>query len=68
MCSGMPVFAGRQRGDRLSNPSVLTDVVGGAIALLAIFTDDDVDEVVIKDVKVVVKKRKKKKTQKILRP
>ena len=47
---------------------VLTDVVRGAIALLAIPTDDDVDRVVIKEVKVVVKERKKKKMQKILRP
>ena len=47
---------------------MLTDVVGGAIALLAIPTDDDVDGVVIKEVKVVVKERKKKKMQKILRP
>ena len=45
MCSGMPIFAGRRRGGRLSSPLVLTDAVGGAIALLAIPTDDDVDGV-----------------------
>ena len=61
MCSGMSVFADRRRDDRLSNPSVLIDVVGGAIALLAIPTNDDVDGVVIKEVKVVVKERKKEK-------
>ena len=47
---------------------MLIDAVGGAIALLAIPTDDDVDEVVIKEVKVVVKEGKKKRMQKILRP
>ena len=67
MCSGMPVFADRRRDGRLRSPSVLIDVVGGVIALLAISTDDDVDEIVIKKVKVVVKERKKKKMQKILR-
>ena len=45
MCSGMPVFAGRRRGDRLSSPSVLIDAIGGAIVLLVIPTNDDVDEV-----------------------
>ena len=68
MCSGMPVFAGRRRSDRLNSPSMLTDVVEGAIVLLAISTDDDINEVVIKKVKMMIKEKKKKKMQKILRP
>ena len=48
MCSGMPVFAGRRRGGRLSSSSMLIDVVEGVIALFAIPTDaidDDVDAI-----------------------
>ena len=60
MCSGMPVFAGRRRGDRLSNPPMLTDAVGGAIALLAIPTNDDVDEVELRRLRWWLKKERKK--------
>ena len=48
MCSGMSVFADRRRGDRLSSPSMLIDVVKGVIALLVIptnATDDDVNAI-----------------------
>ena len=43
MCSEMPVFADRRRGGRLSSSSMLIDAVEGAIALLAIPTDGDID-------------------------
>ena len=65
MCSGMPVFADRRRGGRLSNPSVLTDAVGGAIALLFISTDDDVDEIELGRLRWWLKKQRKKDAENI---
>ena len=65
MCSGKPVFADRRRGGRLSSPSVLTDAVGGAIAFLAIPTNDDVDEVDLKRLKWWLKKERKKDAENI---
>ena len=65
MCSGMPVFAGRRRGGRLSSSSVFTDAVRGAIALLAIPTDDDIDEVELRRLRWWLKKERKKNAENI---
>ena len=44
----MSVFADRRRGGRLSNLSMLINVVESVIALLVILTNDDVNKVKVK--------------------